>query len=346
MKLYAHVLILLFCIPLTISACGKKEQPVETSITTEASAQNTTEEANILNPPKTSKVIMNGFREDTVQTLTFHGIDIPIPSYFKPGNKNSDTEWYYYAENNNPAVAMLYFRAQSHPYPNLTASEIPAQCSKDIAASVDHAIVLDNQEMTVAGYPAHSQTLYGVISDLPMLIRTVTIYDANTSKGIVITLSQSDETKLDYFSDFDKIITACSPQDHHSSESTPSEHTSMAAESETQAAKDEQDDSTSASTYEDIYNEYSKKLKTETDDYLDQHGTSVSIQDMEKAATEGAEEIEKLAEISTEGVEKMADLMYKKFKPASGYQEWSQKLYEYYEEQSMRITDAFTNIKY
>ncbi|MCR4851486.1 MAG: hypothetical protein K5870_09535 [Lachnospiraceae bacterium] len=101
----------------------------------------------------------------------------------------------------------------------------------------------------------------------------------------------------------------------------------------------------SKATYQDVLDEYSKKIKDKTPELIEEYKKeSADIsRDMQALAELSNKKVEVLAEISNEGVGKMAEIMLKKGDSYDIYEEWSQKLMDIYMEESKKITDAYMN---
>ena len=99
-------------------------------------------------------------------------------------------------------------------------------------------------------------------------------------------------------------------------------------------------------SYEDILNEYSKKLRDATPKLIEEYNEEAkNNQDgLTGLATISNEKISELAEISVEGTEEMAELHLKK---GSGsydeYSEWAEKLNDVYTEEAGKIQNAYMN---
>ena len=97
-------------------------------------------------------------------------------------------------------------------------------------------------------------------------------------------------------------------------------------------------------SYEDILNEYSKKLREATPKLIEEYNEEAkNNQDgLMGLATICNDKVSKLAEISVEGTQEMAELHLKK---GSGsydeYSEWADKLNAVYMEEAAKIQDAY-----
>lgn len=97
-------------------------------------------------------------------------------------------------------------------------------------------------------------------------------------------------------------------------------------------------------SYEDIYNEYSKKLTDATPGLIDEyHAEAASnTNGIDGLAEIANAKVEKLAEIETEGTEKMAQFMYT---GGSGkyeeYESWAGKLYDVYDAEGQKIYSEY-----
>lgn len=118
-------------------------------------------------------------------------------------------------------------------------------------------------------------------------------------------------------------------------------------DNEISEALDEAKNAVSALTegsYEDIYNEYSKKLTDATPGLIDEyHAEAASnTNSVEGPADIANAKVEKLAQIETEGTEKMAQFMYT---GGSGnydeYQSWAGKLYDVYDAEGQKIYNEY-----
>ena len=103
-------------------------------------------------------------------------------------------------------------------------------------------------------------------------------------------------------------------------------------------------DATEFGSYEDILNEYSKKLREATPKLIEEYNEEAkNNQDgLMGLATISNEKVSELAEISVEGIQEMAELHLKK---GSGsydeYSEWADKLNAVYMEEAAKIQDAY-----
>ena len=97
-------------------------------------------------------------------------------------------------------------------------------------------------------------------------------------------------------------------------------------------------------SYEDILNEYSKKLREATPRLIEEYNDEAkNNQDgLMGLATICNEKVSELAEISVEGVQEMAELHLNK---GSGsydeYEEWAGKLNDVYMEEAAKIQDVY-----
>lgn len=92
-------------------------------------------------------------------------------------------------------------------------------------------------------------------------------------------------------------------------------------------------------TYEEIYNDYSKKMEGVSAQYIDKlTATKGGIDELADVCTDG---IDKLAELCTEGVDKMADRIGLN---GIGYSEWTNKLTTKYMDESNKITSKYMEL--
>ena len=99
-------------------------------------------------------------------------------------------------------------------------------------------------------------------------------------------------------------------------------------------------------SYEDILNEYSKKLRDATPKLIEEYNEEAkSNQDgLMGLANISSEKVSKLAEISVEGTEEMAELyLIKGSGSYDEYSEWAEKLNDVYMEEAGKIQDAYMN---
>ena len=98
------------------------------------------------------------------------------------------------------------------------------------------------------------------------------------------------------------------------------------------------------SSYEDILNDYSKKLREATPVLIEEYNKEAEAnQDgLEGLAKLSTEKTSELAKISNDGIQEMAKLYYKQ---DSGkyeeYENWAGKLQDVYMEEAMKIHDAY-----
>ena len=99
----------------------------------------------------------------------------------------------------------------------------------------------------------------------------------------------------------------------------------------------------SSITYQDIFDEYSSKIKEAAPTLVEEFNTEAAALngDVTKLAELSNKKISSLAEISTEGTKKMAELQLKNGDEYSTYEEWAVKLTSVYEEEAKKITDAY-----
>lgn len=97
-----------------------------------------------------------------------------------------------------------------------------------------------------------------------------------------------------------------------------------------------------AKTYEDVYNEYSQKIKDETPKQVEAFNNEAKdVKDIKKLADISQDKIKKLADIETKGVQEMAEIMHKNGDEYKTYEDWSKKLYKVYEDCGKEITNAY-----
>ncbi|MCI9446596.1 MAG: hypothetical protein HFH36_04225 [Lachnospiraceae bacterium] len=138
-------------------------------------------------------------------------------------------------------------------------------------------------------------------------------------------------------------ISACG--DSADTPSTPSSAESDTEQGPADTPSPEENDAEPAadSTYQDILEEYTQKMKDAAPGLADEFkaeaeekaGDTASLAELSTSKTE------KLAAISTEGLEKMAELKIKNGDDDETYQEWAEKLNTAYMEQAQIISDAY-----
>jgi len=110
-----------------------------------------------------------------------------------------------------------------------------------------------------------------------------------------------------------------------------------------------QSSASNATGYQEIYDEYVRKIKDATPRLVNEYNSEAAGKgsDIMALAEIHNNKLSELAAISTEGVEKMASYMYTK---GGGnyaeYQEWSTKLYSVYMEEGTKITNAYMSSCY
>lgn len=105
----------------------------------------------------------------------------------------------------------------------------------------------------------------------------------------------------------------------------------------------------SSGSYEDIYNEYSKKLTDLSPDLIEEYKSEAAsnTNGIEGLAEIANSKVEQLAEIDAEGTEAMAQFMYTK--GAGNYEEyekWATKLYEVYNTEATKIYNMYLSSSY
>lgn len=116
--------------------------------------------------------------------------------------------------------------------------------------------------------------------------------------------------------------------------------TSSQSSTSAQSAEGITTSSGEAVEYEQIYNEYSKKLEDEAEALVEDLRTKAAeVTTITELASLSTEETTKLADISTEGLTKMAEIG-----TGEDYNSWSKKLTDVYTEQAEKITDAYTEL--
>ena len=99
-----------------------------------------------------------------------------------------------------------------------------------------------------------------------------------------------------------------------------------------------------ASSYEDILEDYSQKLRDATPVLIEEYNKEAEAnQDgLEGLAKLSSEKTSELAKISNDGIQEMAKLYYKQSNGKyEEYEEWAGKLYDVYMEEAMKIHDAY-----
>jgi hypothetical protein len=103
-------------------------------------------------------------------------------------------------------------------------------------------------------------------------------------------------------------------------------------------------DNSNETSYEDILNEYSQKLRDATPVLIEEYNEEAkSNQDgLMGLATLSNKKVSALAEISLEGTQKMANLhIYSGSGSYDEYSEWAGKLQDVYVEEAAKIQDAY-----
>lgn len=95
-------------------------------------------------------------------------------------------------------------------------------------------------------------------------------------------------------------------------------------------------------SYEDIYNEYSKKIQDKTPSLIEEYRNEAAnhVGDINAQAEIANAKVTVLAEIANEGVEQMAMLYYKDL-DYSTYESWATKLYDVYMDYAGQIYDVY-----
>lgn len=97
-----------------------------------------------------------------------------------------------------------------------------------------------------------------------------------------------------------------------------------------------------SSGYEAIYNDYAAQLRNKTQTLLEEYRSESAGQSLDKKAEICNKKVEVLAELSNKGVQEMADHMLHGGS-ADGYDEWADKLYDVYMEESDKIMEEYMN---
>lgn len=196
--------------------------------------------------------------------------------------------------------------------------------------------IMDVKNCRIAGQPARLFTFYANTDNLGEYhVRVACINNTDSGRFISVSILQNLDTLHDFISDYDRMI----------------EQVSLAPDSgkqeETKAAEETTSVSSgSASGYEDIYNEYAKKIRDRAPELVEEYKreAKANTQGLEGLATLCNEKIEVLAGISTEGTEKMAEYMLKHGNGSSSdYYDWAGKLNKVYMDEAEKITKAYMN---
>ena len=99
------------------------------------------------------------------------------------------------------------------------------------------------------------------------------------------------------------------------------------------------------SSYEEIYNTYSQKMTELTPTLIDELNAEATTNTagIEGLATIHNTKLEQLATLETEGVNEMANFLYSTGGTTTDeYTDWGNKLYEIYEQEALKLSDAYT----
>lgn len=114
----------------------------------------------------------------------------------------------------------------------------------------------------------------------------------------------------------------------------------IGSESENRSAGDDSNPSFTEIGFENIYNDYAKKMESLSAEYINKLEQAQGG-DSERLSNIFNEGIDKLADLSGEGIDKMADISLNNL---SEYMEWSTKLTNRYMDETKKITDKYTDI--
>ena len=133
-----------------------------------------------------------------------------------------------------------------------------------------------------------------------------------------------------------------SPEAATAQNSTPVDQSQPIASTQQQSGETGTQTSSSGSSYEQIFNEYSQKL---ADYYNTAKGElqseATSGKSIDVLATSCSNKVSRLAEISTEGVNKMADLCVKRGGSASEYMNYGTKLESVYMDYGTKLESVY-----
>lgn len=96
-------------------------------------------------------------------------------------------------------------------------------------------------------------------------------------------------------------------------------------------------------TYEEVFNEYSKLIKDLAPALVAEYEAQEKEMngDMDKLAALCNEKVQLLSVINNEGIENMAKIMQKNGDSYDVYEEWAGKLYDVYMDESSKISNAY-----
>lgn len=164
------------------------------------------------NPASAEDRSISGYNASTNQTLSWCGVDFSFPSYFNMLQKESESWFYYYPEQEG-YYASLMFQSEDFAYTEEDfVSFLPSIIDATFNNNDDnpYAEILESREVKIAGLPGWTVKYIQEHEDKRNYSSGYYSIAYNPAVEKVMILSclfdNIDESKLDYLGDYDKMI--------------------------------------------------------------------------------------------------------------------------------------------
>ena len=201
-------------IALSLNACGNsatEDVSEKNEISTSETSQNEiseVSEASNDSSDTSEKEDKNGFDEATNNIVEWWGHDLSLPSYYEADSSNNpiSTQNYYANENGNNA-ALFQLQISSTGTPKDALSDDFANSISSLGESLEDFEEIYRGTTTLAGDDAYYSDFTCTVNDINFTGKVVaTKHDNSSTNMYAFFLLQDNNSKYDYFNDFDKII--------------------------------------------------------------------------------------------------------------------------------------------
>lgn len=195
---------------LALSGCGGTDQQETVESTVGESSDSTSAAAPTPELIENEKEDRNGYDEANNTKVQFWGHDLSIPSYWINSGDDSFDNYTYYANENGTIAAMMQF--QCHSTGSMNRDNIESDFEDvlgSLADSLSDFNVSDSGTSIFCDEDAYTADFTCTMNDnTPMKCKVVTTKHSGSSNMYGFFLLQSEDSKYDYFGDFEKMLSS------------------------------------------------------------------------------------------------------------------------------------------
>lgn len=196
---------------LVLSGCGGTDQKETVESTVDGSSDfASSAETPASETIESEKEDRNGYDETNNTKVQFWGHDLSIPSYWINSGDDSFDNYTYYAEENGAIAAMMQFQCRSTGSVNRDNIESDFEdVLSSLANSLNGFNVSDSGTTIFCDEDAYTADFTCAMNDnTPMKCKVVATKHSGSSNMYGFFLLQSEDSKYDYFGDFEKMLSS------------------------------------------------------------------------------------------------------------------------------------------